>query len=342
MARQKKAEQAGAVTQAAPVPATKKVCILGTTPSRSLAPFDQPEWEMWTIGPGGCDTPGMRWERLFEIHGPTTWPRGFNRLLQEFERMHLPEPMTLHLKGLRELARDTPQGKLPEGFDGYLNNVLGKTQPPKIVYTTEPIPDWPANQVIDKQAMFRKYGRTWFSSSISYALAKALDEQVTDLGIYGIDLESGEEYRSQWMGAKHFIDMARDRGVRVYMPQGCGLMRDPNPYPDCYETDNAFACEAKLLQLNGLAAQTRAEYEQALAEIHRREGALYALSGFKDAEQAIRDHIALMEKEKAELSQKLSHLGGTLARIEGERNAFDFWKQRYVIHGDDPNALIAR
>ena len=336
----KKTAKAGAVIEAAPVPTAKKICILGTTPSRSLAPFDEPDWQMWTIGPGGSDAPGMRWERLFEPHGPTTWPRGFNRLLKEFEAMNLPEAMTQHVKGLRGLSKDTPTGTLPEGFDGYLK-MLSEVQPPKIVYTTEPMPDWPANRVIDKHAMWRKYGKTWFSSSISYALAQALDEGVTDLGIYGIDLESGEEYRSQWIGAKHFIDLARDRGVRVYMPQGCGLLREQAAYPDCYETNLYFAVEAKLIHLNALHDRTKAEFDHVLAEIHRREGALVILGGATDPDQAVKDRMAALEREKVELQHKLSGLGGTLAQVSGERNAFDFVKHRFVIMGDDPSALAA-
>ena len=41
-----------------PLPA-KKIGILGTCPSRMMAPLADPSWEIWTIGPGGKDA--NRW-----------------------------------------------------------------------------------------------------------------------------------------------------------------------------------------------------------------------------------------------------------------------------------------
>ncbi len=52
-----------------------------------------------------------RWERLFEIHGNGYWPEGFRGYLQE----------------------------------------LSEVQPPRIIYTEDAMPDWPANVVIPKQ-----------------------------------------------------------------------------------------------------------------------------------------------------------------------------------------------
>lgn len=48
----------------------RKIAIMGTTPSRMLGPIDDPEWDIWTIGPGGKDT--HSWDRLFEVHH--IWP----------------------------------------------------------------------------------------------------------------------------------------------------------------------------------------------------------------------------------------------------------------------------
>ena len=59
---------------------TKKIAICGTCPSRTQAPINDPEWEIWTIGPGGKNI--HRWDRLFEIHGTASWPEGFAEYLQ--------------------------------------------------------------------------------------------------------------------------------------------------------------------------------------------------------------------------------------------------------------------
>jgi len=192
-----------------------------------------------------------RWERLFEIHGTDSWPEGFRDYLTDLEA----------------------------------------EKPPKVIYTEEAMPNWPANVVYPKLQMFNKYGRMWFSSTISYALAMAIEEGVTDLGIYGIDLESGEEYQSQFAGAKYFIHLARLAGITIHIPEGCALLRDPNPYPDSWETHLAMTIDAKIEYLSSIAAQKRAAHGQIMAEINR---------------------------------------------IDGEIAGFNYMRERYVIHGENP------
>ena len=213
---------------------TKKIAILGTCPSRVLAPVGDLSWDIWTIGPGGKNS--NRWSALFEIHGKGTWPEGFAEYLQE----------------------------------------LKAEKPPKRIFTEDPMPDWPANVVYPKEQLFQKYGRKWFSSSISYAMALALEEGVTDLGIYGIDLESGEEYVHQYHGCRYFLDLARLAGVNIHIPGGCGLLRDPLPYPNSYESHLAMTLQAKIEFLGQLVGQKRAHHGQLAAEINHIDGEIAA------------------------------------------------------------------
>ncbi len=204
---------------------TKKIAILGTCPSRSEAPVDDKSWEIWTIGPGGKNV--NRWERLFEVHGVSSWPPGFRVYLEE----------------------------------------LKAVQPPRIIYTEAPMPDWPASQVINKDALFGKYGRMWFQSQISYALAMALEEGASAIGIYGIDLEAGEEYRSQFTGAKYFMQIANLAGIDIVLPEGCGLLRDPTPYPDAWETHLAMTLKSKIDMLKGVHNTKQQQFEQLKLEL---------------------------------------------------------------------------
>jgi len=215
----------------------KKIGILGTCPSRGMAPVNDMSWEFWTIGPGGKNS--HRWERLFEIHGNGTWPDGFRTYLEELKAVN----------------------------------------PPQIIYTEEAMPDWPANVVYPKQALFAKYGKTWFRSQISYALAMALEENVTDLGVWGVDLESGEEYKAQFEGARFFIDLARLAGINVYLPKGCGLLREPNPYPEGWETHLAGLLDSKIQYLGSIVAEKRGLHGQLAAEINHIEGEI-AMANF--------------------------------------------------------------
>ena len=86
----------------------KKICIIGTTPSRGMAPFDDPEWEVWTIGPGGRDVPGHRWERLYEIHGAGrnhTWSEDFGEYLEFLSKVEPPKRV-ITIRPISEMIRD--------------------------------------------------------------------------------------------------------------------------------------------------------------------------------------------------------------------------------------------
>lgn len=215
-----------------------------------------------------------RWSTLFEIHGSGTWPEGFAEYLQE----------------------------------------LKAEKPPKRIFTESPMPDWPANVVYPQETLFAKYGRKWFTSSISYALALALEENVTELGIFGIDLESGEEYKSQFDGCRYFLDLARLAGVNLVMPVGCGLLRDPIPYPNSFETHLAMTLQSKSEYLNQIVSGKRAAHGQLAAEINNIDGQI-AMANFIRERYVIHGEDAsarLPVTQKASLETKIDVLTALL------------------------------
>lgn len=270
----------GAAAHPAAALPTKKVAIVGTCPSRVEAPFEDPSWEIWTIGPGGKNA--NRWERLLEVHGTATWPVGYRRQLEELQKtveLQMSGPtgarVMPHIQALQDIAEAYGTDNWPDGFDNYMDE-LAQVQPPKIIYTSAPVPEWPAHVVYPRDMMFAKYGRMWFTSQISYGIALALEEGATHIGCWGIDLESGEEYISQFAGAKYFLQLARLAGVEVTLPVGCGLLRDPNPYPDSYETDMALTIDAKIKMLEKVVMEKRAQHGNLAAEINHIDGELAA------------------------------------------------------------------
>ena len=221
-----------------------------------------------------------RWNVLFEIHGNQTWPEGFAEYLHE----------------------------------------LKQEKPPKRIYTEEPMPDWPANVVFPKDQLYQKYGRKWFTSSISYALALALEENVTDLGIFGIDLESGEEYKGQYDGARYFLDLARLCGVNIILPKGCGLLRDPLPYPNSYESHISQTIDSKIAYLSQIAAQLRDQHGQIAAQVNRVEGEIGAFQFMRQlyvigGESADR---RIEVTQKPSLEAKVDMLIGMLGKHPGD------------------------
>lgn len=300
-----------------PTSKPKKVAILGTTPSRLEAPIGDPDWEIWTIGPGGKDA--HRWDRLYETH--TVWPEDFTGYLNDLSLVKPPQqvrtltPMVTRVRdwALRQHGKD----------EAWLaSNVKGA---------------WAANQVIDREDLFRRYQRRlWFSTSIAYAVAEAIDEGFTHIGCWGIDLESDEEHIAQFIGVAHLLDIAKMRGIITVFPAGCGLERDLNPYPDRYETILALTYEKKAKWLDQLIAQTRAEAEQKHAHAQRIEGALLKLRELNAGQQM----LAEGEQEFIRMQQECDAIKARFHHLEGERSAVAYFQRMFTWGMFDPNKML--
>jgi hypothetical protein len=88
---------------------------------------------------------------------------------------------------------------------------------PKL-YLQKPDPYFPNALVYPKQEMVEKYGPFFFTSSLSYMFALALEQKPTHIGMWGVDMTANEEYGYQRPGCQYFIQKARDLGVQVVVP----------------------------------------------------------------------------------------------------------------------------
>ncbi len=221
----------------------------------------------------------------------------------------------------------------PESFNEYIDE-LKAVKLPQQVWTMSPLPGCEANVVYPKDDILKKYGRRmWFSSSISYCLALAIEERPTDIGLWGIDLESGEEYISQFIGCAHFIDLAVLTGIKVHMPNACGLLRDLTPYPERYETNLALYLESKYTWLAEQLGQARPRYDSKKAEVHRNEG--FVLQAREDgaSDEKITELEALLLSNNIELG----NMSNQVQQLQGEQAAIQHIRRMYVWGFEDPD-----
>ena len=276
----------------------KKIAIFGTTPSRGEGPHqDNSGWERWTIGPGGKDA--HNWDRLFEVHG--TWPESFKDYLNDLSQVKkpkqvifMPQPQGPAHSWQSAIAFWKRENKIPDDF------IKG---------------DWEAVVRYPREEILEKYGRCmWFSSSIAWAICLAIEEGATDIGLWGIDLESGEEYIAQFVGCAHFLDLARIIGINVHLPRASGLLRDTTPYPDRCENLMALTTEKKAKWIEGILATMEPQYDGQKADVHRQEGRLLAMQQLgakpEDVTEAQRVLIAN--------SQALGQLACNINQLKGE------------------------
>lgn len=237
-------------------PAERKIAIVGFTSSNQQAPWGKPGWEIWICNNLWKFCPD-KWHRLYDLHNLKT--------IQEDEE-HL-----AFLSGEKQ--------KHQSGSDVEIGN--------RPVVTFYPQKEWKTAQLFPKEPIVEKLGR-YFTNSISWMIAHALMEGVTELHIYGVDMATGGEYAAQRPSAEFMIGIAIGMGVQVHIPEESDLLKLSAMYGA--EDDSALAAkvtshEADLLkrgegmqqQLGALQQQVR-QGELSLAKI---QGALETTRYFK-------------------------------------------------------------
>ena len=81
--------------------------------------------------------------------------------------------------------------------------------------------------------MVAKYGSYFFTSSVSYMFALAIEQKPTHIGLWGIDMCATEEYNSQRAGCHYFVQKARDLGIEVVAPVESDILAPTPMYGFC-------------------------------------------------------------------------------------------------------------
>ncbi len=169
-----------------------KVAVIGTAPSsRMLAPFQDPSWTIWGCSPGNMNVI-PRFDAWFEIHGNLMWPAN-----QHYGA-------------------------------GYIEWLKKQTCP---IYMQEAQMYGVPNAVAyPMKAMVKEFGGDFFTSSFAWMMALAINMGATEIGLFGVDMASREEYILQRPGFYFFRHMARTRGIKVIAPNESDIMQPPGLY----------------------------------------------------------------------------------------------------------------
>lgn len=232
-----------------------KVAIIGTALlSRLLAPFNEPEWEIWGCSPGnrGALPRVTKW---FELHG------------------------VADIKG----QENTPWR------DEYFTWLRAQTFP---VYMQEPNDLLPQAMVFPRKALLDKFGRLGriaFTSSISWMIAFAVHSGATEIAIFGVDMSSQEEaYSAQKTGCLIMMFLANQAGITVSVPQESCLATMPPLYGYAEASRMGRRLYVLKLHLQQQIAQTEAEIGQRSAALNHYRGGLdsieYVRRTFVDGE----------------------------------------------------------
>ena len=185
-----------------------KVAILGYTPTRKDAPYDDPEWEIWGLNDlykFKAENDVKRWTRWFELHDDSLGNRvgreGFNERLQEFAGWNIP------------------------------------------VYMQDKHPDIPCSVRYPIEQAVERFGN-YFTNTISYMIALAIMEGAEEIGIYGVDMATAPEYQAQRPSCEYYLGIAVGKGINVTVHPAADLLKTRFMYG--YETAKENKFKSKL------------------------------------------------------------------------------------------------
>lgn len=216
----------------------KKLAIIGTAPSSMhLAPFNNPEYEIWELNGvySMIDFPSItNITRHFDIH-------------------------TL------EVIK-----KQPSGYFDWLQRLNIP------VYMQEKHPEVPTAIKYPLDEILALFPRRYFNNSISFMIALAVYEGYTDISLYGVDMAVDGEYGSQRPSCEYMIGYCEGKGIKFYVPPESDLLKTPFLYGFEDARKDALRAKllARKQEMEQKKAEYLAQIEQAKAFLNTYDGAL--------------------------------------------------------------------
>lgn len=234
-----------------------KIAILGSAPSSlELAPYSDPSWVIWGCSPGVYAT-AARTEEWFEIH---RWEPG---------------------------VIGKPHTQKPWFSPEY---VAWMAKHPK-VWVIKATPDLPNCVELPVEQLMKKYGCYWFTSTIAWMLAMAIDrilenraerlmrgEKYPDdfdvIGLWGVDMAANEEYGYQRAGCQRFIEIAANLHIKIEVPPESDLLMPAPQYGLCEHSPMHIKLLRRRGEITTRLQQAQHAYESAKQNVQFLTGAL--------------------------------------------------------------------
>lgn len=144
----------------------------------------------------------------------------------------------------------------------------------KPVHLIAPDPRIPLGITYPRDEVVKEFGPYFFTSSLSWMLALAIREQPAEIGLWGVEMSATEEYALQRPGCHYFIEVAKARGIRVFVPPESDLLRPPMQYGFSSASPMYQKLQSRHTELSSRAANAATNYENARNEWNFLRGAI--------------------------------------------------------------------
>ena len=224
-----------------PVVKPKKIAILGFAgTSRNLAPFNNPEWEIWGLNALFKEIPwASNFTRWFEFHPYKDMislaAGGGPEYIQFLKQLKIPLYTEIHYEEF-PTSVPYPLEKLCEYFH------IGTDEIRRMI----------KNEHVEMDNVKNPY----FTNSISMMMALAIYEMlqensgIEEIGLWGVDMAHSTEYHAQRPSCEFFLGICE--GLRIMgklktwtLPKESSLLKTKYIYGYEFEHENAFKAALK-------------------------------------------------------------------------------------------------
>lgn len=216
----------------------KNIAIVGGAPSFEGAPFDDPDWDIWAASVAFNRLPGDKVDRWFEVHEE-----------QVIKKIH--------------------EGN---GFFDWL--YAADARSPVTIFPDSGFDELPNSEVYPRQRIETKWGSDWWTSTVAWMLALALEDHDGKIGLFGVEMCADEEYGQQQAALRHFRDIALLTGREILFPKGCNLLNKQPVYPDDVQTSGYQHCIREMKRLKRDKATIDSQIEELKAKSNHADGAI--------------------------------------------------------------------
>lgn len=233
----------------APIPTRlhDRVAIVGFADGhRHMAPFDEPDIELWGLNRLHQVLPDKRWTRWFEIHGLVEY-YGDDTQHQQFLR-DFPGPVYLRPQDMG-VARDW----------GIVNAT-----------------PYPVERIL---SAFPPY----FNNTVSWLIALAIAMEFGEMQVFGVDMAQDTlmqaEYSQQRPSCEFFLGLAAGRGVKIVKPPGSDLLISSHLYG--FDDGGPYIAKkkARLVEVGNRKESIRDQMQRHQAEAAKLQSLINQLDG---------------------------------------------------------------
>jgi hypothetical protein len=276
-------------------PKRKKVAIVGfADSSRNAAPFDDPEWTVWSLNQLYRHIP--RFDRWFEIHSRPIFVADIVRDTHYVEWLQT-APVPVYMM---QTFPDMPMSVR------YPIEQVGALQGIPVAQTRA----WYEGLALPSAT---RGGGPYLQSAIGFMIALAILEGFEEIGLWGIDLVVGGEYEYQKPNAEFWLGYAMARGIKVTIPKTSALLRQLYVYG--YEVEPPY-WPFRLSDFGASTALYQKQRDDVEAEVYKLDGAILEA-------EALRKHLVSLPEDRqatlAGMGMGPEQIGNRIAAQVGRR-----------------------